>query len=150
MFALLRAAPAIRRGLYARPRLFSSSLAHFVRSGNAVKAPRWVNSRQPQDTPPAQEEDDDSTKPDESNENSDSLSSSEIQLALYWRCWNLNRIAVSSFTSMFIYISMSSISRLLTVSSPPKHGRSRSRILFICAGKSSSHHSQTERLPWYT
>ena len=52
---LLRAAPAIRRGLYPRPRLFSSSLALFVRSGNAVKAPRWVNSRQLQDTPLAQE-----------------------------------------------------------------------------------------------
>jgi ATP-dependent Lon protease len=74
MFALLRAAPAIRRGLYARPRLFSSSLPLFVKSGNAVKAPRWVNSRQPQDTPPAQEEDD-SNEPDEPTENSDPLSS---------------------------------------------------------------------------
>ena len=79
MIGLLRAAPAIRRGLYPRPRLFSSSLALFVRSGNAVKAPRWVNSRQPQDTPPAQEEDDDSSEPDESNENSDSLSSSNSE-----------------------------------------------------------------------
>ena len=74
MIGLLRAAPAIRRGLYARPRLFSSSSALFVRTGNAVKAPRWVNSRQPQDTPPAQEEED-STEPDEQNENSESVSS---------------------------------------------------------------------------
>ena len=74
MFALLRAAPAIRRGLYARPRLFSSSVAHLVRSGNVVKAPRWVNSRQHKDTPPAQEEED-STESDEPIDNSESLSS---------------------------------------------------------------------------
>ena len=76
MFALLRAAPAIRRGLYARPRLFSSSSALFVKTGIAVKAPRWVNSRQPQDTPPAHEEDD-SNEPDEPGptENSDPSSS---------------------------------------------------------------------------
>ena len=33
----LLAAPAICRGLYPWPRLFLSSLAFFVRSGNAVK-----------------------------------------------------------------------------------------------------------------
>ena len=38
MFALLRAAPAIRRGLNARLRLFSGSSALFVKTGNAVKA----------------------------------------------------------------------------------------------------------------
>jgi Lon-like ATP-dependent protease len=77
MLPLLRAAPAIRRGLYPRTRLFSSSLALFVKTGNVVKAPRWVNPRQPQDPPPpAQEEEEDSTETDELVEdNPESLSS---------------------------------------------------------------------------
>ena len=75
MLALLRAAPALRRGLYARPRLFSSSPALLVKSGKVVKAPRWVNSRQPQDIPPAQEEED-PTETDEPTESPESLSSS--------------------------------------------------------------------------
>ena len=67
MLALLRGAPAIRRGLYPRSRLFSSSLPLLVRSGNIVKAPRWVNAKQPQDTPPAQEKDDSSPASPPSN-----------------------------------------------------------------------------------
>ena len=59
MFVLLGAAPAVLRGLHARPRLLSSSSALLVKTANAVvNVPRWVNSRQSQDTPPAQEEDD--------------------------------------------------------------------------------------------
>lgn len=75
IFALLRAAPTIRRGLYQRPRLFSSSLPILLRSGNVVKAPRWVNSKQPQDRPPPVQEEEDSTEPDEPVEKAGSSSS---------------------------------------------------------------------------
>ena len=74
ILALLRVAPAIRRGLYTRLRPFSSSLPLSVRSGNVVKAPRWVNSKQPQDTPPPKKEED-STETDEPAEKSESSSS---------------------------------------------------------------------------
>jgi Lon-like ATP-dependent protease len=57
------------------------SLVLLVRSGNSVKAPRWINSKQPQDTPPPaaqeEEEEEDSTETtDEPIEKSESSSSS--------------------------------------------------------------------------
>ncbi|KAF8806924.1 ATP-dependent protease La [Phlegmacium glaucopus] len=74
IFALVRAAPAIRRGLHPPRRLFSSSLPLLVRNNNSVKAPRWLNSK---DTPPpAQEEEQDSTETEEQPESSSSSDSS--------------------------------------------------------------------------
>jgi Lon-like ATP-dependent protease len=54
-----------------------SGIPLLLRSGNPVKAPRWVNFKQPQDTPPVQEEEE-SIEHDEPIEKSKSLSSSPI------------------------------------------------------------------------
>jgi len=70
IFVLLRAAPAIRRGLHPLPRRhFSSSLPLLIRNGNPVKAPRWINSKQPKDrTPPPAQEEEEEQDPTETDE----------------------------------------------------------------------------------
>lgn len=76
--ALLRSLPIASTSRLIVNRHLSTSSAVFVRNGNAVKSPRWINAKTPEDAPPKDNEEQKKEEPEEDKTQEPSPSKSSV------------------------------------------------------------------------